>query len=148
MTHFAGFESHFILIGGTACELWMGDFGLEFRATKDLDVVLLAESLPAEFLERFWAFIHEGQYESLEQSETRPSFYRFNKPKDPRHPAMIELFSRNFLSVPDENHLTPIPVRRWRISSPRISVSTRGAPNRVCCGRQVARPGPGVMANA
>jgi hypothetical protein len=109
VTHFAGFESHFILIGGTACDLWMGDFGLDFRATKDLDVVLLAESLPAEFLERFWAFIHEGQYESLEHSETRPSFYRFKKPKDSRHPAMIELFSRNFLSVPDEYHLTPIP---------------------------------------
>ncbi len=47
VTHFAGFESHFILIGGTACDLWMGDFGLEFRATKDLDIVLLADSLPA-----------------------------------------------------------------------------------------------------
>ncbi len=66
LSHFAGFEDHFILIGGTACDLWMGDFGLPFRATKDLDIVLIADSLPAAFFERFWAFIREGQYQSLE----------------------------------------------------------------------------------
>ncbi len=109
LTHFAGMESHFILIGGTACDLWMGNVGLPFRATKDLDIVLITESLPTEFFERFWAFIREGRYESLERSETRPTFYRFEKPRDTRHPAMIELFCRNFLPVPDDCHLTPIP---------------------------------------
>lgn len=39
--HFAGFEDCFILIGGAACDLWLGDLGLPFRATKDLDLVLL-----------------------------------------------------------------------------------------------------------
>ena len=109
LAHFAGFESHFILIGGAACDLWMGDFGLEFRATKDLDIVLIAESLPAPFFERFWAFIREGQYGSLERSETRPSFYRFKTPRDARHPFMIELFCHNFLPIPEGYHLTPIP---------------------------------------
>jgi len=109
LAHFKGFEEHFILIGGTACDLWMGDFGLTFRATKDLDIVLLADSLPAAFFERFWAFIREGQYGSLEQSETRPSFYRFKNPKDTRHPVMMELFSRNYLPIPEGYHLTPIP---------------------------------------
>jgi hypothetical protein len=109
LAHFAGFESHFILIGGTACDLWMADFGLPFRATKDLDIVLIADSLPAAFFERFWAFIREGRYHSLEQSETRPSFYRFRNPEDARHPFMIELFSRNFLPVSEVVHLTPIP---------------------------------------
>ncbi len=87
----------------------MGDFGLEFRATKDLDIVLLADSLPPAFFERFWAFIREGQYGSLEQSETRPSFYRFKNPKDIRHPVMIELFCRNFLPISEDHHLTPVP---------------------------------------
>jgi hypothetical protein len=109
MTHFTGLENHFILIGGTACDLWMGSVGLPFRATKDLDVVLIAESLSTDFFERFWAFVREGQYESLERIETRPSFYRFKNPKDARHPTMIELFSRNFLPVPRDCHLTPIP---------------------------------------
>ena len=86
MEHFAGFEEEFILIGGTACDLWMGSFGLGFRPTKDLDIVLIAESLSPAFFERFWAFIREGRYASIEQSETRPSFYRFIKPEDSRHP--------------------------------------------------------------
>ena len=67
LAHFAGFESRFILIGGTACDLWMGETGLDFRSTKDLDIVLVAESLPAEFFGRLWAFIREGRYASLEQ---------------------------------------------------------------------------------
>jgi hypothetical protein len=42
--HFVGLEDCFILIGGTACELWMGSQGLDFRATKDLDIVLVVEA--------------------------------------------------------------------------------------------------------
>ena len=112
LAHFKGFESHFILIGGTACDLWMGDFGLEFRATKDLDIVLLADSLPAEFFERFWAFIREGQYGSLEQSETRPSFYRFKNPKDARHPADDRTVLPQF--PPDSRRLPFDPDTGWR----------------------------------
>lgn len=109
LASFAGYEGYFVLIGGTACDLWMGEFAIDFRATKDLDIVLLADSLPAAFFETFWAFIREGGYASIERSETRPSFYRFRKPTDARHPLMIELFSRNFLPVPDDCHVTPIP---------------------------------------
>ncbi len=109
LSHFAGFKEHFVVIGGTACDLWMGGVGLPFRATKDLDIVLIADSLPTAFFERFWAFIREGRYQSLEQTGTRPSFYRFTKPADARHPFMIELFARNFLPVPEGVHLTPIP---------------------------------------
>ena len=109
LSQVAGFEDHFVLIGGTACDLWMGDFGLPFRTTKDLDIVLIADSLPAAFFKQFWAFIREGRYRSLEQTGARPSFYRFTKPADARHPFMIELFSRNFLRVPEGFHLTPIP---------------------------------------
>ena len=39
LAQLAGFETHFILIGGTACDLWMSESGLPFRATKDLDIV-------------------------------------------------------------------------------------------------------------
>jgi hypothetical protein len=99
----------FILIGGTACELWMNSQGLEFRATKDLDVVLVADKLSADFTSRFWGFIAEGRYASHERSQPRPNCYRFKGPADERHPFMIELFTQNFLSVPDQVHLTPIP---------------------------------------
>ena len=38
--YFAGHADQFVLIGGTAATLAMEDAGLEFRATKDLDIVL------------------------------------------------------------------------------------------------------------
>ena len=107
--YFAGMDDCFILIGGAACDLWMGEQGLEFRATKDLDLVVVTETLRKEFFVRFWEFIREGNYESMEQSEHRPEFYRFRQPKHPEHPFMIELLSRNLLDLPKTVHLTPIP---------------------------------------
>jgi hypothetical protein len=112
LTRFDGFQDYFVLIGGTACDLWMGDNGLEFRATKDLDIVIVAESLSPEFFQRFWEFVAEGQYASLEQSESRPSFYRFKNPLHADHPKMMELFTRNYLEVPKEYHLTPVPAEQ------------------------------------
>lgn len=58
--HFAGHEHQYVLIGGAACELIMNEVGLDFRATKDLDIVLIVEALDAAFAERFWAFVEQG----------------------------------------------------------------------------------------
>src|SRR6185312_14930970 len=45
--HFAKHADQFVLIGGTAATLAMETAGLQFRATKDLDIVLHIEaSLP------------------------------------------------------------------------------------------------------
>jgi hypothetical protein len=52
-----------VLIGGAACDLAMTDAGLAFRATKDLDIVLYAEALDAEFVRAFWDFVRGGGYE-------------------------------------------------------------------------------------
>ncbi len=108
--HFVGLEDCFILIGGTPCELWMDNQGLAFRATKDLDIVLVVEALQPEFFERFWTFIRAGVYRSHEQSEMRPNFYRFKDPQDQAYPVMIELLTRNVLDLPADVHLTPIPI--------------------------------------
>lgn len=43
--HFAAHAGQFVLIGGTAATLAMESAGLEFRATKDLDIVLHIEAL-------------------------------------------------------------------------------------------------------
>lgn len=107
--HFMGVENSYILIGGAACDVWLSERGFPFRATKDLDVVIVVEALHPAFFERFWSFIREGRYRSHQQSETRPEFYRFKDPEDARHPAMIELLSRNHLELPPDAHLTPIP---------------------------------------
>ena len=51
---FKEFTDNYILIGGAACDEHMNEAGLTFRATKDLDIILIVETLNAEFVEYFW----------------------------------------------------------------------------------------------
>ncbi len=90
----------------------MDDAGVEFRATKDLDIVLCIEALDAEFADVFWAFIKAGGYVIQERSIGKKIFHRFKKPSDEAYPFMLELFSRNpdNLVLGDDSHLTPIPI--------------------------------------
>lgn len=60
---FKEFSDQYVLIGGTAASLAMKEFGVPFRGTKDLDVVLHLEALTPEFGEIFWKFIDAGGYE-------------------------------------------------------------------------------------
>ena len=111
--HFADHADKYILIGGTATSLAMEEAGLAFRATKDLDIVLVVEALDAAFGRAFWSFIEAGGYAIREASATgRPTFYRFQKPANERFPAMLELFGRKpeGLTLEREGHLTPIPI--------------------------------------
>ena len=48
--YFQGEQDKYVLIGGAACYLLMDDVGLNFRATKDLDIVLCAEALDGAFV--------------------------------------------------------------------------------------------------
>ena len=66
--HFDGLSHHYVLIGGAACEIVMEEVGLDFRATKDLDLVILVEALDAAFGARFWAFVEAGGYQQRERS--------------------------------------------------------------------------------
>ena len=110
--HFSVLSDHYVLIGGSACAIIMEEVGLDFRATKDLDIVLYVEALTAEFAIAFWKFIKAGGYQNKLQSTGKQIFYRFNSPRDDSYPFMLELFSR----VPDAvtlsfgSHLTPIPI--------------------------------------
>ncbi len=107
--HFEGLEDAYVLIGGAACDMWLAERALPFRATKDLDVVIIVEALNAEFFARLWRFIREGCYASHQKSVQRPEFYRFLEPQEPDYPFMIELLTRNLLQLPEGVHLTPIP---------------------------------------
>lgn len=110
--HFAGYEEHYVLIGGAACDVLMEEAGLEFRATKDLDIVLCVEVLNEEFAKVFWEFIEAGGYEQREKSTGGKEFYRFLKPAKQDYPAQLELFSRKLGSLPlaEGSHLTPVPI--------------------------------------
>jgi hypothetical protein len=111
--YFAGHADQFVLIGGTAATFAMQEAGLEFRATKDLDIVLHIEALSPSFGEVFWSFVEAGGYEIRQASDTgKPVFYRFQKPADERFPVMLELFCRapQGINLAEGSHLTPIPI--------------------------------------
>ena len=109
---FAGLEDRYVLIGGTAVDVAMDAAGLEFRLTKDLDIVLHVQALDAEFARVFWAFIEDGGYEFKDKSTGKPTFYRFRNPKDTSFPVIIELFSAapNLAEPPGNVRLTPLPI--------------------------------------
>lgn len=54
---FKGNESQYAIIGGTACDILMTEEGLDFRATKDIDLVLIIEAVDAAFGRKFWDYL-------------------------------------------------------------------------------------------
>lgn len=108
--HFAQYRKAFVLIGGVACHEWLSTQGLEFRATKDMDMVLIVEALDRGFTKHFWEFIEAGKYEVREKSEDGRQLYRFAKPGNKEYPAMIEIFSRKpeGIDLAEGQHIVPV----------------------------------------
>ena len=59
--YFADYEDQYVLIGGAACDIVFESNDTSFRATRDLDMVLIVEALTPEFGEKFWEFIQDGK---------------------------------------------------------------------------------------
>lgn len=109
---FSGFSDCYVLIGGAACFLSLEEVDLDFRATKDLDIVLSIEALNHQFVEAFWEFIRIGGYLHQERSTGAREFYRFSSPSDPEFPEQLELFSRkpDAIFLKNTSRITPIPM--------------------------------------
>ena len=109
---FKGNESQYAIIGGTACDILMTEEGLDFRATKDIDLVLIIEAVDVAFGRKFWDYVKQAGYEHCNKSSGVPQFYRFSHPTSNRYPAMIELFTRKLdaIQLPDDAVLTPLPM--------------------------------------
>ena len=109
---FAEYTDQYTIIGGTACDLLMSEDGLDFRATRDIDMVLIVESLTSEFGRRFWEYVKAAGYEHRNKSTGEPQFYRFSKPSSREYPYMIELFSGRVdaIELPEDAVLTPLPL--------------------------------------
>ena len=109
---FRDFEGSFTLIGGAACDEWFTAQGLLFRATRDLDIVLIIEVIDRAFVGAMRNFIREGEYEIRQRTEGTPVLYRFAKPKNEPFPFMLELFSRKpeGLQLEEAQEIVPIPV--------------------------------------
>ena len=109
---FKGNEEQYTIIGGTACDILMAEDGLDFRATKDIDLVVIMEAVDADFGRKFWDYVKQAGYEHCNKSSGMPQFYRFSHPSSKRYPAMIELFTRrpDAIKLPDDAVLTPLPI--------------------------------------
>ena len=108
--YFADFPNMYVFIGGTACDIILENMGSTFRATKDLDIILIIESLDLIFADTFWRFIADGGYEHRLQHPEGHQYYRFSKPANLEFPKMIELFLRKpaVFAARQDMLLTPI----------------------------------------
>jgi len=107
---FKNYADCYTVIGGAACEILMSDTENSFRATKDIDMILILEDRYTEFAKVFWDFISEGNYRCGWKNSEDVHFYRFTDP-NPGFPIQIELFSRKpdyHLSV--ETGIIPIHI--------------------------------------
>lgn len=109
---FVPFSSSFCVIGGSACDLLFGESGLSFRATKDLDIVVIVDEPFESFARELWSFVLEGDYTFGWRNNGKSRYYRFSEPRNSGYPFMIELFARHpdFRLRDEEADVAPLPV--------------------------------------
>jgi len=90
---FSKYTDCYTIIGGAACDILMTEADTEFRATRDIDMILIMEARYREFVKVFWEYILEGGYRFGWKNSDTVHFFRFTEPKA-GYPYMIELFSR------------------------------------------------------
>lgn len=110
--YFGEYKDKYVLIGGAACNLLEEELDMNPRATKDLDLILVVETLTPDFGSRLWDFIKHANYtnRNIGENEDKHEYYRFTNPQDKTYPKQIELFARNtgILNLPADAHLEPI----------------------------------------
>lgn len=102
LNKFADYPDCYTIIGGAACDILMDNANLEFRVTKDIDMILVMEVRFPEFAKLFWEYVIEGGYRFGWKNSDEVHFYRFTDPMA-GYPLMIELFSR------EPDYLNDIP---------------------------------------
>ena len=110
--YFSGYEDNYIIIGGTACDILEENAGQQPRATRDIDIILIVETLTTDFVKQFWKFVKEGQYEIRQRGNGKHEYFRFLKPQITEFPYQIEIFARkpDILKIAENTRLTPIPI--------------------------------------
>lgn len=104
----------YVLIGGGACSILFNEVGRDFRLTKDLDLVIIADRGDAEFARDLWKFVKEGGYTAGSRKEGQCTYYRFQLPEGSPasdYPGQIELFARhpNFELADEDTAIAPLP---------------------------------------
>lgn len=116
---FREFEGDYIVIGGHACALHYHNVSATFRATEDIDVVIVLEKWSERFNEQFSSFIHTHKYRiskiDIQDGQNKNVAYRFqiNKTQSDSYniPMQIELFcKKDFLTSPtSKEHIVALP---------------------------------------
>ena len=57
------YDEQYAIIGGTAYDLLMTDGSLDFRAAKDINLVLIVEAVDVQIASRSWEYVIEAGYE-------------------------------------------------------------------------------------
>lgn len=78
---FKDYSDYYTIIGGTACDILLSEADLPFRATKDIDMILIMEDSFPKFAGIFWEYIKEGGYKCGWKNENNMHFYRFTEGK-------------------------------------------------------------------
>ena len=91
-THFQNFSDDYVIIGGLATALLMDDYGFLARATKDIDLVVIAKENEA-FLKRLLEFIKVAGYQTKQRTDndSRHNLFRFLNSENKEYPEQIEL---------------------------------------------------------
>lgn len=107
------FKDHtdsFVILGGAACAEWFAQTKFIFRATKDIDMVIILEARNQEFFARLWEYLRQGGYESWLRADGSKTFFRFVNPSDESFPLMIELLAHpDIVAEPPESQ-TVFPI--------------------------------------
>ena len=93
---FKDFVDCYTVIGGAACDILMMEADTDFRATKDIGMILIMEDRQEEFAAVFLEFIREGGYRCGWKNSEEVHFYRFTDPK-PGYPVQIEDIRRTLV---------------------------------------------------
>ena len=91
--HFKNYNDSYVILGGTACNEWFFEADLEFRLTKDVDMVLLLEAMEETFFQHFWDYLKAGGYSRWERADGYKTVFRFVEPSSEDYPYMIELLA-------------------------------------------------------
>ncbi|MCW0154647.1 hypothetical protein OIS37_16095 [Lactiplantibacillus plantarum] len=108
---FKNYQNDYVVIGGNAASILIGNQGGDFRQTQDYDIVILFENIQDDFSKVFFDYISNYEYDFCSGvNKDQHQYYRFTNPKDNSAPKMIEMFSRIPLdySLKEHNHKTPL----------------------------------------
>ena len=116
---FQDFAENYIVIGGSACDWLFTSLNAQFRATKDIDLVVIAERMSPAFAAMIWEFVRAGGYSAYERKDGKKCFYRFLNPTVADYPFMLEFFAREPIGFPIDKKtvIVPIPVDDDDVSS-------------------------------